>query len=332
MPYCTVLLESFTMITSVELSNIVSVVKKTTCSSDPFPSKLLMSHLPTIIDIITHMINLCISTSGFPSSCKSAIVLSLIKKLGLDPQVLRNYRAVSNLSFLSKLIEKVSYSRILTHIDDNDLIDKFQSAYRCGHSTETALLRVYSDIVTMVGKGNGPYLVLLDLSAAFDTIDHDTLFVVLEKQIGITGSALQLLKSYFSDRSQRVLIDDVMSGVANIVCGVPQGSVLCPLKLCLYLLPLGAILKYHGIAYHQIRSDDWVEALPSQRRLQCICSYVILVCCLPTPMTLASGGSPMFPLVVHQPASPSIWPAVQSLRRGLSTNPWATMWCVCGCS
>ena len=57
-----------------------------------------------------------------------------------------------------------------------------------------------------------------------------------------------------------------------------------------------------------------------------------LLCCLPTPMTLASGGSPMFPLVVHQPASPSIWPAVQSLRRGLSTNLGATMWCVCGCS
>ena len=89
----------------------------------------------------------------------------------------------------------------------------------------------------MVGKGNGSYLVLLDLSAAFDTIAHDTLFVILEKYIGITGSVLQLLKSYFSNRSQRVLIDDGMSGVANIVCGVPQGSVLGPLKLCLHLLP-----------------------------------------------------------------------------------------------
>ena len=107
----------------------------------------------------------------------------------------------------------------------------------------------------MVGKGNGSYLVLLDLSAAFDTIDHDTLFVILKKYIGITGCALQLLKSYFSDRSQRVLIDDVMSGVANIVCGVPQGSVLGPLKFCLYLLSLGAILKYHGIGYH-IYADD----------------------------------------------------------------------------
>ena len=247
MPYCTVLLESFTMLTSEEFIKIISVMNKTTCSSDPFPSKLLMSHLPTIIDTIKHMINLCISTSVFPSSCKSAIVLTFIKKPGLDP---KNYRPVSNLSFLSKLIEKVVSSRILTHIADNDLIDKFQSTYRCGHSTETALLRVYSDIVTMVGKGNGSSLVLQDLSAALDTIDHDTLFVILDKYIGITGSALQLLKSYFSDRSQRVLIDDVMSGVANIVSGVPQGSVLGPLKFCLYLLPLGAILKYHGIGYH----------------------------------------------------------------------------------
>ena len=163
-----------------------------------------MSHLLTIIDTITHMINLCISTV-FPSSCKSSIVLPLIKIPGLDPQVLKNYRPVSNLSFLSKLIEKVISSRILTHIADNDLIDKFQSVYRCGHSTETVLLRVYSDIVTMVGKGNGSYLVLLDLSAAFDTVDHDTLFVILEKYIGITGSVLQILKSHFSDRAQRIV-------------------------------------------------------------------------------------------------------------------------------
>ena len=158
---------------------------------------------------------------------------------------------------MSKLIENVISSRILKHIADIDLIDKFQSAYRCGHSTETALLRVYNDIVTMVGKGNGLYLVLLDLSATFelDTIDQDTSFVILEKYVGITGSALQLFKSYFSDRSQPVLIDDVMSGVANLVCGVPQGSVLGPLKFCLYLLPLGAILRYHRIGYH-IYADD----------------------------------------------------------------------------
>ena len=77
---------------------------------------------------------------------------------------------------------------------DNDLIGKFQSAYRSGHSTETALLRVYNDIVTMVGMGNWSYLILQDLSAVFDTIDHATLFVILDKYVGITGCALQLLK------------------------------------------------------------------------------------------------------------------------------------------
>ena len=104
----------------------------------------------------------------------------------------------------------------------NDLIDKFMSAYRCGHRMERALLRVYNNVVPMVGKGNGSYLGLLDLSAAFDTIDHDTLFVILEKYVEITGSPIQLLKSYFSDRSRRVHIDHGMSEVVNLVCEVPQ--------------------------------------------------------------------------------------------------------------
>ena len=90
--------------------------------------------------------------------------------------MLKNYRPVSNRSFLSKVIEKVISIRILGHILDNNIVDSFQSAYRAGHS----LLRVYNDIVTTVGKGNGSFLVLLDLSAAFDTIDHDNLFYILE--------------------------------------------------------------------------------------------------------------------------------------------------------
>ena len=107
------------------------------------------------------------------------------------------------MSFLSKLIEKDIASRIISHIEDNAILDKFQSAYKCGHSTETALHYVYSDIVSTIGKGNGSTLVLLDLSAAFDTIDHGNLFTILEKYVGITGSALLFIKSYFSDPSQR---------------------------------------------------------------------------------------------------------------------------------
>ena len=89
----------------------------------------------------------------------------------------------------------------------------------------------------------------------FDTIDHDNLFCILEKYVGICGNALKLIKSYFSNRTQRVQIDDVLSDLVNIICDVPQGSVLGPLKFCLYLLPMSAILKYHKIGYH-VYADD----------------------------------------------------------------------------
>ena len=159
------------------------------------------------------------------------------------------------MSFSSKIIEKAIATQIHSHLINNDIVDNFQFAYKTGHSCETALLRVYNDIVTTIGRGNGAMLVLLDLSAAFDTIDHDNLFCILEKYVGICGNALKLIKSYFSNRTQRVQIDNVLSDFANIICGVPQGSVLGPLKFCLYLLPLSAILTYHNNGYH-VYADD----------------------------------------------------------------------------
>ena len=105
-------------------------MNKHTCSSDPFPTRLLMAHLHAIIPIIQHIVNLCLTTGDFPISCKSSIVIPLIKKLSLDREMLENYRPVSNLSFLSKVIEKVISIRIL----DSNIFDSFQSAYRAGHS------------------------------------------------------------------------------------------------------------------------------------------------------------------------------------------------------
>ena len=191
----------------------------------------------------------------FPTPCKSSIIFPLIKKQGLDPEILKNYRPVANLSFISKIIEKAIATQIHDHLINNDIVDNFQSAYKAGHSCETALLRVYNNIVTTIGRGNGAMLVLLDLSTAFDTIDHDNLFCILDICVGICGNALKLMKSYFSNRTQHVQIDDVLSDFANIICGVLQGSVLGPLKFCLYLLPMSAILKYHTIGYH-VYADD----------------------------------------------------------------------------
>ena len=124
------------------------------------------------------VVNLCFSSGVFPTPSKSSIIFPLIKKQGLDPEILKNYRPVANQSFISKIIEKAIATQIHAHLINNDIVDNFQSAYKAGHSCETALLRVYNDIVTTIGRGNGAMLVLLDLSAAFDTIDHDNLFFV----------------------------------------------------------------------------------------------------------------------------------------------------------
>ena len=93
------------------------------------------------------------------------------------------------------------------------------------------------------------------MSAAFDTIEPNNLFDILERYVGIGGSALRLIRLYLCDRTPRVQMDGIVSDFASLLCGVPQGSVLVPMKFCLYLLPLGAILRHHNIGYH-IYADD----------------------------------------------------------------------------
>ena len=137
----------------------------------------------------------------------------------------------------------------------HDLLEQMQSAYKPCHSTETALLKVHNDILCQLDKGQGVYLALLDLSAAFDTVDHEVLLELLESYVGIEGTALSLFRSYLTQRSQCVVVENVMSELVTLLYGVPQGSVLGPLKFCLYTLPLGAIVRHHGLQFH-IYADD----------------------------------------------------------------------------
>ena len=149
---------------------------------------------------------------------------------------------MSNLSFISKVIEKVVASRILDHMKENDLLDPMQSAYRSGHSTETALLRVHNDIVCAIDKGHGVFLILLDLSAAFDMDDHEIFLSFLKYYVGLDGPVLSLFETYLADRTQCVSINGVLSELCELVYGVPQGSVLGPIAFCIYTIPLEAIL------------------------------------------------------------------------------------------
>ena len=252
---CSEVLSEFSPTSDDEVTNILRKSTKASCALDPLPTKLLVNFAPEVIPFITYIINLALSTGNFPANLKSAIVKPLLKQPTLDPGIYKNYRPVSNLSFLSKLIEKVIATRLITHLEENNLLEEMQSAYKVRHSTETALLRIQNDLLSSVDSGSAVLLVLLDLSAAFDTVDHSLLLNLLEQHIGVKGRALQLLRSYLQDRTQCISINNIHSELVEILYGVPQGSVLGPVKFCVYTLPLGAILHYHGIQYH-IYADD----------------------------------------------------------------------------
>ena len=167
-------------------------------------------------------------------------------------------RCVANLSFISKILEKVVATRLRDYMDINKLHDPFQSAYKSGHSTETALLKVQNDLLRTMDKSGAAILVLLDLSAAFDTIDHDIMLSRLKTVLGIDGIALQWFKSCLTGRTQSMKIHNALSAVLMLIYGVPQGSVLGPLLFLVYLLPLRHLIKTHGLEMHGYADDTQI--------------------------------------------------------------------------
>ena len=173
----------------------------------------------------------------------------------LDQNNLKNYRPVSNLPFISKLLEKTVLRQLNDHISTNNLLHHFQSAYRANHSTETALVHILNDLLLETDTGKISLLTLLDLSAAFDTIDHAILLSRLQGTFGVGGTALDWFKSYLTDRLQLVCIDGAQSEPVKLTCGVPQGSVLGPVLFTLYTAPLANIIRQYNINFHFYADD-----------------------------------------------------------------------------
>ena len=185
---------------------------------------------------------------------KHAVVTPLLKKTSLDPEKMMNYRPISNLSFVSKLLEKHVATQVRQHLEENGLFGVFQSAYRPAHSCETALVRIQGDILQSLDNRKSTILVLLDIRAAFDTVDHQILLDRLHA-CGIRGNAHKWMQSYLSQRSQVVNIRETRSRCVQLPCGVPQGSVLAPLLFSIYCIELSSVVKSHQLSYH-IYADD----------------------------------------------------------------------------
>src|SRR5258708_3668591 len=248
-------LNLFSAATSDEITYAISKSSDASCSLDPIPTKLLKSCLPALIMPITNIVNLSLSEGIFPDSYKNAIVKLLYKKHSLPHEDLSSYRPISNLNFISKIIERIIYTRLSNHLKTFPSLSKFQSAYRPFHSTETALLRIQNDLLLAMDNRKVSALILLDLSAAFDTIDHHILLSRLSSYFGISGPALKLLTSYLQNRTQTVCIDSQLSPPSLLSTGIPQGSVLGPLLFSLYTTPLSHTLQNSGAFFHFYADD-----------------------------------------------------------------------------
>ena len=238
-----------------EVRHAILSSSNSTCPLDVIPTKLLKSCIEALLLPVMTLINLSLSEGIFPTTFKTALVKPLLKKYSLPSDDLSSYRPISNLNFISKILEKIIHVRITSHLQSFPSFCPFQSAYRKFHSTETALLRIQNDLLLAVDQRKLSALVLLDLSAAFDTIDHSILLTRLSTTFGISGSALSLLTSYLTDRSQSVTIDSHSTPPSPMNTGVPQGSVLGPLLFTLYTTPLSYIFSATPISYH-LYADD----------------------------------------------------------------------------
>ena len=248
-------MESFTQITEEKLSKIIMQGNSKSCDLDPIPTSLLKLVLPVLLPTICNIVNKSLMEFTMPQTLKEAIVTPLLKKPTLDKENLKNYRPVSNLPFIGKLIEHVVIEQVNEHLSKYDLNEPLQSAYTPNHSTETAIAKVTNDLLCALDKRQCAALVLLDLSAAFDTIDHELFLKRLNEIFGISSGVNDWMRSYLKNRSQSITINGTVSDKINLEYGFPQGSKIGPFGFKLYTKLLSTIAKKHNVSLH-LYADD----------------------------------------------------------------------------
>ena len=213
---------------------------------DGIPARFLKDGAAVIKDHIAFIVNLSITSNIVPTDMKFARVIPLFKKNSRSD--VSNYRPVSILSIVSKILERAVYDQLERHLSDNGLIYSLQSGFRGSYSTDTCLIYLTDFIRSQMAAGKYTGMVLLDLQKAFDTVDHDILCTKLQA-MGIHNNSVNWFKSYLSGRQQLVRVNNVDSKPMNITCGVPQGSILGPLLFLCYVNDMSTSVKCNLLLY-----------------------------------------------------------------------------------
>ena len=248
-------LTDFTCLGDDDVLEIINGLSNKHCELDPVSSELFKKCIPYFLPYVKYIINTSLESGSFPTSFKEALIKPKLKSYSLDKDMLNNYRPLSNLSFLSKALERCVLKQLVKHLESNSLFNDCQSAYRKFHSCETAITKITNDILLSLDNKQCSFLLFLDLSAAFDTVDHSILLSTLETKYGIKGFVLQWFNSYLSNRNYKVTINKCSSTGIFLFFGVPQGSILGPILFILYISDIEYIAKCHGFRIH-IYADD----------------------------------------------------------------------------
>ena len=219
-------------VTEDEISKIILSLKLCSPGWDGIQAKIVKSTFHLYLQPLVHLLNLSLSQGVFPDELKIAKVIPIFKNG--DNMLVNNYRPISILPVFSKIFEQIMYNRLLAFINHNNLLYKYQFGFRKGYSTNMALIVLMDKILNAIDNGEVVLGVFLDLSQAFSTINHDILFSKLYKY-GVRSITLDWFKSYLSNRKQYVYFNNCTSSKENLVCGVPQGSILGPLLFLIYI-------------------------------------------------------------------------------------------------
>ena len=234
---------------TVVRQEVMTSLSNKTCFLDPIPTLVVKDNIDSVLPVLSEIVRRSLTPRIFPTILKESHVHPWLKNIKLESYLFSSYRPVANISFLSKVTEKFASIQVHNYLRQRGLFPSLQSAYRQHHSTETALLKVTDAILKTLDSHNEVVLVMLDLSAAFDTLDHTSTLLVerLRSYFGFSGTILQWFSSYLHGRSQRVIIGDTISSRRYLEFGVPQGSILGPLLFTLYIAPLQDVIQAYNL-------------------------------------------------------------------------------------